>query len=216
MVKAIKVRLQTKNNIEFFYYKYIKRILDFIFAFFATICIFSIVFMIISIIIIIANRYKPLFKQQRTGYKGIPFYIYKFRTMSNNPEQKIDETSGKSTNGFLQINNDCRVTKVGKLLRKTSIDELPQLINILKGEMSFIGPRPLVYEDVKKLSGKHLRRYYVRPGITGYAQINGRSIASLSKREKNDLYYIDNISFSLDMKILFNTVIVLFKKDMVF
>jgi lipopolysaccharide/colanic/teichoic acid biosynthesis glycosyltransferase len=216
MINKKKVRLHIKKNNEFFQYKYVKRILDFIFALLATISLFSIVFIIISIIILITNRYRPLFKQQRTGHKGISFYIYKFRTMSNNSEHKIEEIIGKGTNGFLQIENDCRVTKVGRFLRKTSIDELPQLINILKGEMSFIGPRPLVYEDVKKLSGKHLQRYYAKPGITGYAQVNGRSIASLAKREINDLYYIDNISFSLDTKIFFKTIIVLFKKDMVF
>ncbi len=116
--------------------------------------------------------------------------------------------SNPSKNGFSQVKNDPRITKVGVFLRKFSIDELPQLINVFKGDMSFIGPRPFIKSEIDLLTANHLRRLDVKPGISGMAQINGRSKASLEQREEWDLYYVDNLSFKLDIKILLKTIIV--------
>ena len=119
----------------------------------------------------------------------------------------------KAENGFSQVQNDPRITKVGFFLRKFSIDEVPQFINIIKGDMSLIGPRPFIKSEIDLLSEKHLRRLDVKPGISGLAQINGRSTASLEQREEWDLYYVDNLSFLLDLKILLKTFVVVIKKQ---
>lgn len=211
-----KIKSLAKDTSEFFQYKHVKKILDVLFSALACIIIFLIVAPAILIALLIEDQNGLIFKQKRIGFKGNSFYIYKFRTMSKYADQKRDEIRGKSTNGFLQCPNDHRVTKVGRFLRKTSTDELPQFLNVLRGEMSLIGPRPLIDDDVKQLSAKHLRRFEVMPGITGYAQINGRSIANKKNREQNDLYYIDNMSFSLDVRIFLKTLIVLFKKKEVY
>lgn len=139
---------------------------------------------------------KPmLFRQLRAGKDRIPFYLYKFRSMSNATDQS----------GNL-LPDSRRLTRLGNLLRKTSIDELPSLINVLKGEMSIVGPRPLLCSYVPKYSKVHLRRLDVKPGITGWAQINGRQSLTFSKRFELDLWYIDNQTVWLDAKIMLLTV----------
>jgi len=137
-----------------------------------------------------------LFVQERGGLNGEVFWLYKFRTMRN-AKDKNDEPLPDSE----------RLSKFGKLLRTTSFDELPELINILKGDMSFIGPRPLLTEYLPRYSTFQMRRHEVRPGLTGWAQINGRNALSWEDRFKLDVWYVDNWSLWLDLKILFLTVL---------
>ncbi|MGI2267481.1 sugar transferase [Staphylococcus cohnii] len=147
---------------------------------------------------------KPvLFKQIRPGKNGIPFSIYKFRTMTNETDE----------NGQL-LSNELRKTKFGSLLRKTSIDELPQLINVIRGDISLVGPRPLLIDYLPLYNDFQRKRMNVKPGITGWAQINGRNAISWEKKFELDVWYVENQSFKLDMYILFKTFTnVLRKKD---
>lgn len=143
----------------------------------------------------IAHRTNPLFTQTRTGLGGLPFELYKIKTMR-------DERSGCD-------NSDCaRLTGFGRLLRRTSIDELPQLINILRGDMSFVGPRPQIHHYVHLMSPEARRRYNAIPGLSGWSQVNGRNGITWNERFKQDVWYVDNASFALDMKILWLTVLV--------
>lgn len=144
-----------------------------------------------------------LFKQQRPGLNGEPFYIYKFRTM----------TDARDDQGEL-LPDEQRMTKVGSFIRKTSIDELPQLINVLKGDLSLVGPRPLLMEYLPLYSEEQMKRHLVKPGITGWAQVNGRNAISWEAKFKLDVWYVENQSFKLDMYILYKTFInVLNRKD---
>ena len=144
-----------------------------------------------------------LFTQSRPGYKEKIFTIYKFRTMSN----EVDE------NGKL-LEDEKRLVGVGKFIRSTSLDELPQLFNVLKGEMSFVGPRPLLVEYLKLYNDEQAKRHDVKPGITGWAQINGRNAISWEKKFEYDVWYVENQSFMLDMKIIWITFLkVLHRND---
>ncbi|WP_278008125.1 sugar transferase [Staphylococcus simulans] len=144
-----------------------------------------------------------LFKQQRPGLNGEPFYIYKFRTM----------TDARDDQGEL-LPDEQRMTKVGSFIRKTSIDELPQLINVIKGDLSLVGPRPLLMEYLPLYSQEQKKRHLVKPGITGWAQVNGRNAISWEAKFKLDVLYVENQSFKLDMYILYKTFInVLNRKD---
>ncbi|RIN41980.1 sugar transferase [Staphylococcus simulans] len=144
-----------------------------------------------------------LFKQQRPGLNGEPFYIYKFRTM----------TDARDDQGEL-LPDEQRMTKVGSFIRKTSIDELPQLINVIKGDLSLVGPRPLLMEYLPLYSDEQKKRHLVKPGITGWAQVNGRNAISWEAKFKLDVWYVENQSFKLDMYILYKTFInVLNSKD---
>lgn len=146
---------------------------------------------------------KPvLFTQKRPGKNGVPFYVYKFRTMTN----------AKDENGILLPDNE-RITKVGSIIRKLSLDELPQLWNVLKGEMSFVGPRPLLEEYLSLYNQRQARRHEVRPGITGWAQVNGRNAISWEQKFDYDVWYVLNRSFILDIKILVMTVVKVFKSE---
>lgn len=136
-----------------------------------------------------------LFRQKRPGYQGEIFEIYKFRTMTND----VDE------NGDL-LPNEMRLTKFGKLIRKTSLDELPQLFNVLKGDISLVGPRPLLVDYLALYTPEQARRHEVRPGITGWAQVNGRNAISWKEKFEHDVWYVDNHNFLLDIKILLLTV----------
>ncbi|KXA45641.1 bacterial sugar transferase [Staphylococcus simulans] len=144
-----------------------------------------------------------LFKQQRPGLNGEPFYIYKFRTM----------TDARDDQGEL-LPDEQRMTKVGSFIRKASIDELPQLINVIKGDLSLVGPRPLLMEYLPLYSDEQKKRHLVKPGITGWAQVNGRNAISWEAKFKLDVWYVENQSFKLDMYILYKTFInVLNRKD---
>ena len=143
-----------------------------------------------------------LFTQMRPGFNEKPFYLYKFRTMLD-----LSDKDGK------KLSDKERLTPFGKLLRSLSLDELPELINIIKGEMSFVGPRPLLMEYLSYYSPQQRLRHRVKPGLTGWAQINGRNTLSWEKKFEFDVWYVNNISFWLDIKIIFVTVIKIIKRE---
>ncbi|MGG0249782.1 sugar transferase [Peribacillus frigoritolerans] len=183
-------------------YLVLKRILDFIFSLILLI-IASPIMVIAAIAVSLESKGSSLFKQERPGKNGEVFTVFKFRTMKIETEK----------DGQLLTDME-RMTKVGSLLRKTSVDELPQLFNILRGEMSFIGPRPLLVKYLEYYSEEQMRRHEVTPGISGWAQVNGRNTISWEEKFKSDLWYVDNISLSLDLKILWLTIYnVLNRKD---
>ena len=162
--------------------------------------------LIVGLIIKIDSPGPAIFKQERLGLNGKVFNIYKFRSMCQGAEKK--------GTGVYSLKGDPRVTKVGRFIRATSIDELPQLINILKGEMSFIGPRPtLTYHPWKleEYTDEQMKRFKVRPGVTGLAQINGRKDIPWDERIIYDVNYVENLSFMLDLKILLKTIVKVFK-----
>ncbi len=160
--------------------------------------------MALSAILIAAGNDGPiLFKQKRPGKNGKIFTVYKFRTMST----KLYDESGRELSDFE------RMTKVGRLLRKTSVDELPQLLNIIKGDMSFIGPRPLLTEYLELYSPEQMRRHDVLPGISGWAQVNGRNTLTWDEKFAYDIYYVDHYSFLMDMKIFIKTIENVIRQD---
>jgi lipopolysaccharide/colanic/teichoic acid biosynthesis glycosyltransferase len=163
-------------------------------------------FIPISVAIKIEDGGSIFFKQKRPGLYGKPFFIWKFRTMIPDADSLLDKNQ-KVNSG---VN---RVTKVGKFLRCLSLDELPQIINILKGEMSFIGPRPALYEAMEKYTVQQKKRFLMKPGITGLAQVSGRNLLKWSKRFEYDLQYIENYSLWLDIKILLKTVKVVLLRE---
>lgn len=160
------------------------------------------IFFLTCIMLLIQNRGYVFFRQQRPGLNESPFTILKFKTMSDQ----------KDKSGTLLPDNE-RITIVGKVIRKLSIDELPQLFNVLRGDMSLIGPRPLLLRYVPLYSPEQRRRHSVRPGITGWAQINGRNSIAWSKRFELDVYYVDHLSLSLDLKILWLTIVKVIKRE---
>lgn len=176
-------------------YKYVKRALDFISALFLLI-ILSPVLALAALLIALQHDGPILFKQERPGKDGKIFTVYKLRTMST---ERYDK-NGRELSDFE------RMTRLGRLLRKTSVDELPQLFNILKGDMSFIGPRPLLTEYLELYSPEQMRRHEVLPGISGWAQVNGRNTLTWDEKFTYDVYYVDNYSFKMDMKILMKTI----------
>lgn len=176
------------------YKNFFKRIIDFSGATFAMILL-SPIFVIITIFLFFANQGKPFFVQKRPGKNCKIFKIIKFRTMNE-----------KKDNLGNLLPDAQRLTKVGTFVRKTSLDEIPQLINVIKGDMSIIGPRPLLVHYVHLYSDFQNRRHEVRPGITGWAQVNGRNAISWDKKFELDVYYVDNLTFSLDIKIVLKTI----------
>lgn len=183
------------------YKNYIKRLIDFVVAFFALL-ILSPVFIIVTIGLYFANNGKPFFFQRRPGKNEKIFSIIKFKTMNDK----------KDAQGSL-LSDAERLTPIGSFVRKTSLDELPQLINVLKGDMSLIGPRPLLPQYLSLYSEIQKRRHEVRPGITGWAQVNGRNAISWTKKFELDVWYVDNISFETDMKVFFTTFKKVFKSE---
>ncbi len=177
-------------------FKYVsfKHLFDFSFSFVILMLIFPFTLLVLTVLLIDLNE-SPFFIQKRSGFKGKIFSLYKFKTMKT-----MFDNKGK----LLSDNN--RLTFVGRIFRTLSIDELPQLLNILKGEMSFIGPRPLLLEYLPLYSDEQMKRHNVIPGISGYAQVNGRNLISWKEKFKLDLYYVENQSFFLDFKILVLTL----------
>ena len=158
-----------------------------------------------------------LFRQQRYGKNGDLFFIYKFRTMILNADEKLRDNKLLydkyiKNNYKLEQSEDPRITSIGRFLRKTSLDELPQLINVLRGEMSIVGPRPIVEEELKEYKNCKEDFLSVKPGITGYWQVSGRSEIGYPERVNLELYYVYNQSIFMDMKILFKTIVVVFLK----
>ena len=162
------------------------------------------VIILISILIIILNRSQPFFIQHRPGKNEKLFKLIKFRSM----------TDQKDADGNL-LDDHLRVTKLGQFIRKTSLDELPELFNILKGEMSFVGPRPLLVEYLEMYTEKQRLRHLVKPGITGLAQVSGRNLLSWDEKFELDLHYIENLSFLNDILIMFKTCFVIFNTSTV-
>lgn len=189
---------------------YIKRFLDIVIS----IIILPLVLIIgvpIAILIFLEDKGPIFYNGERLGKNGKIFKMHKFRTMKVNSED-IRNKDGSTFNG----ENDPRLTKIGKFLRKTSIDELPQIINVIKGDMSLIGPRPDLPEHIKLYTKKEKEKLKVLPGITGYNQAYYRNSITWKKRLKNDVYYVEKMSFLLDLKILFNTVVMVARKDGVY
>ena len=176
-----------------FKYTSLKYLFDFSFSFLILILILPFILLVFFILLIDLSE-SPFFIQKRPGFKGKVFSLYKFKTMKT-----IFDNKGKL------VSDNNRLTFFGKIIRMLSIDELPQLVNILKGEMSFIGPRPLLLEYLPLYSSKEMKRHDVIPGISGYAQVSGRNSISWKEKFKLDLYYVENQSFFLDLKILILT-----------
>ena len=183
------------------YAKYIKRILDFTISLIALI-VLSPVLLVVAILVRIKLGSPIIFKQQRPGKDERIFTLYKFRTM----------TDKKDENGNLLPDSE-RLTKFGKVLRSTSLDELPELVNILKGDMSIVGPRPLLVKYLPYYTEEERHRHDVRPGLTGLAQVSGRNTISWKEKFDKDIEYVNNISFFNDCSVIIKTVIAVFKHD---
>ena len=180
---------------------YIKSLIDILISFIIFVIVLP-VLIIVTFLLFFANQGKPFFIQLRPGKNGELFKIIKFKTMNDK----------KDNNGKLLPDVD-RLTKIGKLVRKTSIDEIPQLFNVLKGEMSLIGPRPLLPEYLHLYDEFQKRRHEVKPGITGWAQVNGRNTISWQQKFEYDVWYVENRSFLLDCKIVYLTIKKVFKSE---
>ncbi|MFA7472901.1 MAG: sugar transferase [Spirosomataceae bacterium] len=178
-----------------------KRILDFSFSLLG-LTILSPIFILATFYLYLANQGKPFFFQKRPGKNGKIFRIIKFKTMNDRTDSE----------GNLLSDAD-RLTPVGKFVRKTSLDEIPQLINVLKGDMSLVGPRPLLPEYLPLYNKEQARRHEVRPGITGWAQVNGRNAISWKQKFEYDVWYVDHLSFWLDLKILLLTIKKVFVRE---
>lgn len=194
----------TDNHIQHklgLYEKYIKRPQDFICALIAAV-VLSPIILITAVLVRIKLGSPVIFKQERPGLNGKIFTLYKFRTM----------TDSKDENGKL-LTDDVRLTKFGKQLRSTSLDELPELINVLKGDMAVVGPRPLLVRYLDRYNDHQARRHEVRPGFTGYAQVHGRNAITWEDKFDKDVYYVDHISFIGDWKIVLKTVKTVLKRE---
>lgn len=183
------------------YRRYFKRLMDIILSLIGLI-VLSPIILIVGLLVKIKLGSPIIFKQERPGLNEKIFTMYKFRTMT-------DERDGK---GDLLANN-IRLTKFGKVLRSTSIDELPELVNVLKGDMSLVGPRPLLVEYLPRYNKHQGRRHEVRPGITGLAQVNGRNAISWEDKFNYDVDYVDKYSLVMDIKILLQTILKVFKRE---
>lgn len=183
------------------YKNIVKPIIDF-FSATIVLILFLPIFIIVTLFLILANKGNPFFLQPRPGKGGKVFTIIKFKTMNDK----------KDDFGNLLPDED-RLTKVGSFVRKTSLDEIPQLLNVLKGDMSIVGPRPLLTNYLHLYNDFQNRRHEVKPGITGWAQVNGRNAISWDKKFEYDVWYVNNISFSVDLKILFKTIVKVLKSD---
>ena len=192
-------------------YDIIKRVFDIVASLFALILL-SPLLLVISIIVFVSDWGNPLFVQDRVGKNGKKFRMYKFRSMYKNAEQVKDElmSQNEADGPLFKITNDPRVTKIGSFIRKTSIDELPQIINILKGEMSVIGPRPFIPSEQAQLPDERL---LVKPGLSCYWQIGGKNSLSVEEQMELDFKYIEDRSFLTDLKIVFRTIGAVFKSD---
>lgn len=183
------------------YKKYIKRALDMICAL-AAIIVFCWLYIIVAVLVKIKLGSPVIFTQERPGKDAKIFKMYKFRTMTNE----------KDDDGRL-LPDEQRLTKFGKFLRKTSLDELPEAFNILKGDMSVVGPRPLMARYVRYYNETEKKRHLVRPGLTGYAQIKGRNSVSWDERMKLDVFYVDNVSIVMDLRVIFSTIKIVLKRE---
>jgi lipopolysaccharide/colanic/teichoic acid biosynthesis glycosyltransferase len=184
------------------YKNYIKRFFDFSLSLIAIIVLSPILIILIILLYLSNEKSGVFFLQERPGYKGRIFKVIKFKTMNDK----------KGDDGQL-LPDLLRITKVGRFVRNTSLDELPQLFNVLKGDMALIGPRPLLKQYLKLYTPEQMRRHDVRPGISGWAQVNGRNNLSWGEKFKLDIWYVDHISAWLDIKIIIMTILKVFKRE---
>ena len=183
------------------YRSFFKPLLDFFIAFTGLIILLPL-FLLVWLILLIANNGKAFFIQLRPGKNKKLFKVIKFKTMNDR----------KDKNGHL-LPDEKRLTGIGKFIRKTSLDEIPQLLNVIKGDMSLVGPRPLLVEYLPLYSEQQKRRHDVKPGITGWAQVNGRNAISWEQKFNYDVWYVEHLSFSLDFKIVLLTIKKVFKSE---
>lgn len=183
------------------YKHFFKRLLDFILSVTAFI-VLSPVFVLTILLLFIANNGKPFFRQRRPGKDNKIFKVIKFKTMNDK----------RGTDGNLLPDSE-RLTPIGQFVRKTSLDEIPQLINVILGQMSLVGPRPLLEEYLPLYDREQIRRHELRPGITGWAQVNGRNAISWQEKFRLDIWYVNNISMTLDVRILCLTILKVLKSD---
>lgn len=202
--------LISENN-----YKKAKRLTDIVLSILGLILLSPLFFVIICAIKI-DSKGPAFFLHKRIGEKGKTIYIYKFRTMVDNAEDLIKKFTPKQLKQFnenFKLENDPRITKIGKFLRNTSLDELPQLLNILKGELSIVGPRPIVDDELEKYGENKEKFLSVTPGLTGYWAANGRSNTTYEQRMQMELYYVENASLKIDVNIFFKTIFKVLKKE---
>lgn len=206
-----KIMINIRKRIYFF----IKRLFDFIMSLIGLI-VLSPIFIIIGILIKIDSKGPVFFKHKRIGKNGKMIGVYKFRSMVINAEELKEKFTPEQKAEYeknFKLDNDPRITRIGKILRKTSLDELPQLLNILFGSMSIVGPRPIVEKEIEKYGNKRDKFLSVTPGLTGFWQASGRSDIEYDERIKMELYYVDHCSLWLDFKIILKTVVAVIKRE---
>lgn len=212
---SLRTQSDVKTKISKKVYIKIKRVIDVILASVALILL-SPLFAIIAIAIKIDSKGPVFFAHKRIGKNGKIIKLYKFRSMVINAEELIKSFTPEQMKEYKEnykLANDPRITKVGKFLRKTSLDELPQLINIINGDLSIIGPRPVVADELEKYGVNKDKFLSVTPGLTGYWAANGRSNTTYEQRMEMELYYIDNLSLKMDIKVFFKTILSVLKKE---
>lgn len=198
-------------------YRFIKRTFDFIISGLSLILL-SPIFLLIAVLIKFDSKGKVFYKHKRIGKNGEYIYLYKFRSMHSDSKERLekmleDPKIRKEWEENYKLDNDPRITKIGSILRKTSLDELPQLFNILVGDMSIVGPRPVIDDEIKKYGSNKDKLLSVTPGLTGWWACNGRSWTSYEDRMKLELYYVDHRSILLDIKVIIKTAISVIKRD---
>ena len=212
---SLRTQSDVKTKISKKVYIKIKRVIDVILASVALILL-SPLFAIIAIAIKIDSKGPVFFAHKRIGKNGKIIKLYKFKSMVINAEELIKSFTPEQMREYKEnykLTNDPRITKVGKFLRKTSLDELPQLINIINGDLSIIGPRPVVADELEKYGVNKDKFLSVTPGLTGYWAANGRSNTTYEQRMEMELYYIDNLSLKMDIKVFFKTILSVLKKE---
>lgn len=212
---SLRTQSDVKTKISKKVYIKIKRVIDVILASVALILL-SPLFAIIAIAIKIDSKGPVFFAHKRIGKNGKIIKLYKFRSMVINAKELIKSFTPEQMREYKEnykLTNDPRITKVGKFLRKTSLDELPQLINIINGDLSIIGPRPVVADELEKYGVNKDKFLSVTPGLTGYWAANGRSNTTYEQRMEMELYYIDNLSLKMDIKVFFKTILSVLKKE---
>ncbi|CUN73880.1 sugar transferase [Sarcina ventriculi] len=213
-IKEIKLNSKISNK-SFLVYNFFKRSFDIISASIGILFLLPL-FIVLAILVKLDSKGPIFFSHKRIGKNGKIIGIYKFRSMVSNSEEifkNFTEEQKKEFEKNFKLDDDPRITKIGGFLRKTSLDELPQLLNIIKGDMSVVGPRPIVRAEVEKYGVCADKLFSVKPGLTGFWQANGRSDTTYEERVQMDMYYIDNRSFLLDMRIILKTVISVIRKE---
>ena len=205
------LEIESESSMEFSFYEVIKRLIDVVCSFLGVL-VLSPLFIIIAIIIKTTSKGPAFFSQKRVGKNGKEFDMYKFRSMVVNAEELKEKLAAQNemSGPMFKMKDDPRVTKVGKFIRKTSIDELPQLWNVLKGDMSLVGPRPSLPKEVAQFEKWMYKRLEVKPGLTCYWQVSGRNNIDFEDWMKLDIKYVDERSTWIDIKLIFKTVGVLF------